>query len=297
MDIKKMLAEVRPQVEVLSDTLVPIVDDICAVNIGEHDNYEVVRRSIIRRQHDGLDATITLVDTKKGELAVSFLRPACEELMWLVYFKKIGARHADELVELVMVADIARTLEAQAAYTPHSMEQLGLEPWLELNRKANPKIIERLRSLGRELGWPKPRNGKQVLPSMRYIASQVGHERLYDYLYFATSKTVHFNVHELTRRVWGKSPDYNWDAPYFRDFWSLFSLVWAARLLLLSCIESKDLIDQAPDVSHDGLIPALEMLRKYAYVPIITSREFMSADHPRFEETMRLMTERKAKKR
>jgi hypothetical protein len=290
-----MLAEARPQVEILSDTLVPIVDDICAVNVGEHSNYEVVRRSIIRRQHDGLDAAIALVDAKKGELAVSFLRPACEELMWLVYFKKIGAKCADTLTELMMVSDIARTLEAQAAYTPTSMEQLGLQSWLESTRKVHPEIMDRLRTLGCELQWPKPRNSKHVLPSMRYIASQVDHLRLYDYLYFATSKTVHFNAHELTRRVWGKSPDYNWNAPYFRDFWSLFSLVWTARLLILCCIESKDLLDQAPDVTHDGLVPALDLLHKYAYIPIITSREFMPSDHPRFEETMRLMAERKAR--
>jgi hypothetical protein len=98
--------------------------------------------------------------------------------------------------------------------------------------------------------------------------------RLYDYLYFATSKTVHFNAHELTRRVWGKSPNFRWDSPYFRDFWTLFSLVWAARLFLLSCIECADLMRQAPDVSHEGFGPAIKMLQEYAYIPIITSREF-----------------------
>ena len=174
------------------------------------------------------------------------------------------------------------------------MEQLGLKDWHEATRKAQPKLLEELRALGRELGWPKPKNSHSALPSMRYIAVQGGHERLYDYLYFATSKTVHFNAHELTRRVWGKSPGYNWDAPYFRDFWSLFSLVWAARMLLLSCIECKDLVDQAPDVSHEGFGPALEMVSKYAYIPIITSREFMRPDHPRYAVTMEHLERRKS---
>jgi hypothetical protein len=293
MDIKKMLGEARPNAEVIADTLVPIIDALCSVNIGVHSNYDVVRRSILRRQHDALDATIKLVDANIGELAVSFLRPACEELMWLAYFNKVGASHADTLTELMMCTDIHRTLHAQASYTPDAMHDLGLKGWYDATAKVQPKLLEQLRHLGRELRWPKPKNRQTALPSMRFIASEVGHLPLYDYLYFATSKTVHFNPHELTRRVWGSPPNYNWDAPFFRDFWSLFALAWSSRLLLLSCIETKDLVMQAPDVDHEGFGPALESLRKYAYIPIITSREFMHSDHPKFADTMAQLARRK----
>ena len=43
----------------------------------------IIRRSILRRQLDSLEAIVGLVESHHGDAAVPLLRPACEELLWI----------------------------------------------------------------------------------------------------------------------------------------------------------------------------------------------------------------------
>jgi hypothetical protein len=63
----------------------------------------------------------------------------------------------------------------------------------------------KIKALGAELGWPA--NGRTP-PSVKWLASQTDNSDLYDFLYSATSRVLHFSVSEIARRGWG--PNVAW---------------------------------------------------------------------------------------
>ena len=80
--------------------------------------------------------------------------------------------------------------------------------------------------LRRKLGWSK----RNEVPSVWFMAKHVNEERRYRFLYFATSRAVHFNVHELVRRCWGKPGKIVVDSDHFEEYWARFALSWGLRL-------------------------------------------------------------------
>lgn len=289
MDIIETLKKLNGVAKTIHGAVQPLIDHISTVSLDSHSNLDVIRRSILRRQHDSLSAAFLLVDINKGESSLPYLRPACEELIWLRYFNKIGNEHATALADLLLLSDMLRTLNAQCAYTPGQMEELGLSEWHDAMNKLWSKEKHKLRGLGNVLGWPKPKSGEVRFPSVKHIAGNVGYLPLYNYLYFATSKAVHFNAHELTRRIWGAPPKFCMGAPFFRDYWSLFSMIWGSRLLLLAFIENYELVKQGPDVDESYLHTAIKTLKDYKDIPIIVGREFHLPQEPYFPHRSKFM--------
>jgi len=129
-----------------------------------------------------------------------------------------------------------------------------------------------------KLEW-KLKNG-QDRPSVAWIARKTNSEALYNYLYHATSRSVHFSVGEILRNVWGHFDNMAFDSTYFSKYWSAFSLYWGWKILAETFIVTPhQLVDfkseelRSTKLDKEALAEVIERLSKFPPPPIITVHE------------------------
>ena len=82
----------------VTEAVLEQIDVLCAVfddagTRGEFDesNERLAIRVILRRQREAARASLVLANNSMGHLGVSFVRPACEEFIWLSYLSTLGS--------------------------------------------------------------------------------------------------------------------------------------------------------------------------------------------------------------
>ena len=114
---------------------------------------------------------------------------------------------AEELLSAFGHGEVVASLNAQDDYVGRKVtRELGLEVHLLKMRRSEPLARARLQKLGQKLGWEKRTVESGTLPSVGYIAKQIGQTKLYNLLYHPTSRFVHFSTSELLRRGLARSP-------------------------------------------------------------------------------------------
>src|SRR5436190_14622705 len=108
---------------------------------------------------------------------------------------------------------------------------MGL-PLIRDKKQVDSDVKKRLMSLGDVLGWNKGDSGRRRVakPSLYFIAERTGNKNLYDFLYHATSRSVHFSITEILRGVWGRPGDMSISSSHFANYWSAFSLSWGMKI-------------------------------------------------------------------
>ena len=238
----------------------------------------VIFRAIIRRQFDGLQAISTMVREGIGFATAPLLRPACEEFIWTKYLVHISETDAQRLVKYLALAEIGRNLDAQDRFAGRRVtEELGLLPYLKSTERSMDTVSDKLIDVGKRLGWPKNVVNRGRLPSMMWIANATGEKDKYDYIYHATSRFVHFSVHELQRRTWGSPREGKFavDSQYFGNYWAHFSLYWGLQLLLetLGALTHTDLLIYTESEDDDEMLQIAERIARIGRPPIITAEE------------------------
>jgi hypothetical protein len=208
----------------------------------------VVEKVCAIRQHEALRATLLLHQSSLGHLAVGYVRPACEEYIWLAYLNSVDKDRARILISSLALEESTRSIAAQRRHMgADGMVALGFPDKFLTETETQGRIARtQLKALGAELGWPPDSKGRQRgrLPSSDWVADQVGQKRLYDYLHSASSRMLHFSVSEITRRGWGATgadqvlrfddPDY---VAYRTDFalsWQVYFLTQTAGVLRMA---------------------------------------------------------------
>jgi len=260
-------AETAKVVDVVSDLKWDIIDGYL----------QVVYRCILRRQHDGLSAILALTSQGHGHAAVPLLRPSCEELIWVKYLKSIDQTWAEQLVFNKAAIEVSEALTRQQEFAgSEGMQTLGLsDSSVTGSSERSRDAKEKLKVLGQSLGWEK---GKH-LPNASFMAQKTGTSALYKFMYHATSCAVHFNVHELLRRAWGRPGELSIRSIYLHDYWSAFALYWSLRLYLDTLIEVLDVANISDVIEGKGLLDeqsvmsAAAVIGDFGMVPIITAEE------------------------
>lgn len=235
----------------------------------------IVRRAILRRQFDSLEAISHLVAEQKGYAAGPLLRPACEELIWIKYLAGIGHDDSEELLKCVASRELLDSLRAQDKYGGRAVTiQPGLLSSLEDAVAPKDAMRARLRVLGRRLDWPSDTIEAGELPSVFWLAKKTGKKKVYDFLYHATSRFVHFSVAELLRRAWCKPGSVSVRSIHFRDYWGAFARYWGLRLFLDSVIDLCETPGMPEEgLNEAGLLSAAERIGAFGQVPIITAEK------------------------
>ncbi len=236
----------------------------------------VLRRSALRRQFEALGVSVGLVESEHGYAAVPLLRPACEELLWLRYLEKLSTDDAKLLAECWIHSGLLRDLYAQAGEVgEEEMLKMGLAPALKAFRSRESVVQQKLKGLGRRLGWPDRAVSKGSIPSMWFIAEATDSESLYRLLYHAASRYVHFSPVELARRGWGRPGRLELSSQTYEPIWAAFALSWSPRLLGLSMIAASNALEaegvSKPD--EEALQEAFDRISDVPLRPLVTPEE------------------------
>ncbi len=239
----------------------------------------VVFRAILRRQFEGLQVISDLVASGHGFAAGPLLRPSCEEFIWAKYLVQIPTDEAQQLVYCFLHDELFKSLRAQDKYAGRPVtKSLGLLPDLEVFKKNRSELLGKLRCLGTRLGWPPHVISNGQLPSVSWLAKTTAEETTYEFVYHATSRYVHFSVHELLRRGWGNPQEgsLSIDSVYLRDHWAHFCLYWGLSLYLDTLITFLEVVDPPIEMSKQTSVQVLQVLErigKFVKPSLITPRE------------------------
>lgn len=279
MDIQDLLSSVDSALEALRETVESNSDLGWTPSTGF---LPLVRRAILRRQFDSLEAVAWLVREGRGYAAVPLLRPSCEELIWLRYLGGIASTDAEELLTCSGSAELFHTLQAQDEYAGRAVtKELGLLSYLQDSNARQETVGSRLRALGIRLGWDRRTTDAGRIPSVAFLAKRTGQQKLYNFLYHATSRFVHFSVPELLRRAWGRPDSVSIRSIHFHDYWSAFALHWGIRLFLDSLTE----LVACGELSYvqfdtNQLLTAADRIGRFGQVPIVTAEELAWPTEP-----------------
>jgi Family of unknown function (DUF5677) len=238
----------------------------------------ILRRSILCRQIDSLTVAVDLVESRQGYAAVSLLRPACEELMWLRYFNSVPAGDARILADCLIQSGMLKDLEAQASEVGEAeMAAMGLSEALGGFRSKEPEIRRRLKEVGARLNWPDRIKNSGDVPSAWFIAKTGGSEALYRFLYHATSRYVHFSPVELARRGWGHPGHLEIASNIYEPIWAQFTLSWGTRLFGWTLQAAVDALSSegVPDPPHKVLKEVFDAIAEVPLIPLVTNGEMV----------------------
>jgi hypothetical protein len=238
---------------------------------------QLILRAILIKQFEYLDELYALVNPHRGHIAVPLLRPMCEELIWLQYSLSISEEKSQSLFFHLGSIGIYETFLAQEKYAKEKKMgdlgfPLGTEERLSIAAERSKSELEKL---GKELGW-RTRQG-QVLPTVKSIARSVGMLAMYELLYHATSRTVHFSVPELLRRIWGKPGRMSVTSNNYERYWADFALYWGgwifSQTFSLTAPELTHSDDEADVFDPTDFAKSAMLLLSKGGIPILTVEE------------------------
>lgn len=243
--------------------------------------WTVLLRCVLLHQYENMQTVVDLVKRGRGDCCVPLLRSACEEYLWIKFLKGIEDKQRELILESKAAIEVDDSIQAQRKYIGDAgLADIGISgEFVEQTRKIRKLAQLTMRAIGAHLGW---KSGKRPFPTTAYIANAVGEKELYDLIFHATSRTVHFSVGELFRRAWGDEEELKITSTNMNNYWSRFALFWGTRVLALTAAE---ILDEFGDHEDEWSMTDLgeldtgaieKMLRKVSdsgYVQIITAEE------------------------
>ncbi len=234
---------------------------------------------IVRRQLEALEAAVVLAKSGFGHLAVGFVRPALDELLWIDWVKGLSKAAAHELLLDMGKYDAVRSLVAQRGFVGDEVMQQLWYPVAFLDTAANQEseLKGELKKRGEALGW-----GKRVSPLADWVAEQTGRGPLYRYLHSATSRSLHFSMGEAMRNGWGEPGGIlTTIKPEFRSNRADFALYQLPRLFQDTLVTCDSLHEGAGiefEVEDEGIanriLTASESLAACGAIPLVHAHEW-----------------------
>ncbi|WP_143228195.1 DUF5677 domain-containing protein [Actinomadura meyerae] len=252
----------------------------------------------IKRQLEAIRSGMLLAKNNLGHMGAVFLRPACEEAMWLSYLHKIDEEDANRLLSSMTALDVTRSIIAQQQYAgKRGMRSLGFPANIAKHAGEGKRFAEEeLQEFGRHLGWPKDDSDSYIAPPpVAWIAQQCNMAKLYDFLYSATSRSVHFSAGEVSRRGWayldeeGEEHEMDFLPDVYHTYRTDFSLYWCCSLLVETLAAALPTLmpEEIGDDVEQRMLQAVKKVGAIGVVPIIVPSEFnIPQMRRRIEETI-----------
>ena len=229
-------------------------------------------KAILARQVESLEAAILLADAGRGYSALPFVRPACEEYLWLKYLLLVDRGDAEELLDHLGREHVLDALRAQENFVgEEETARLGLGGARARYDDAVTVRASARQDLGTRLQWERDTVKRSRVPTTRFVAKAVGELAMYEFIYGASSRHVHFNVAELLRRVWGAGALFEVGSGSFARYFTAFALSWTSRLLVKTILVAEPLLPGT--ASRFGDDDTWLQLLPPGMMPIVTPEE------------------------
>jgi hypothetical protein len=232
----RMTNSIDTDLEEFLSALEPLIRDISHLTWenAPPPMFEIVCCAAICRQFEAIQASKDMTRRDTGHFGVLFLRAACEELIWIRYLNSIDPKVADIIIHCLVQKETHDLVNGQEQFSGrNSLIKGGFSPKFLNDKKDTSKQAHTLlKSIGVKLKWPT-----SPLPTVAFLARRTGSTKLYNYLYHASSRFVHFSTVELLRRGWGKPGELNLGSSHYSGMWTKFALFWGCDLLRFTLAE------------------------------------------------------------
>ena len=198
-----------------------------------------------------------------------FLRGLCEDLITLKFINKNFKKDQEQLVESYMFYLLLQSMLAQKSFLKRTVpfQQSPLFKDLEIlisNREEELKILMAANGLNKE----------RLFPSVEHMAIDAQLKHLYDFLYHATSRMVHFSPNILLRMGWYKKDGPTiFSSQNFYKYYDQFNKFYASYLLLEFCSSFKKQMGFKKDILDHFKAIKNQLLNDAFYPELVTFEE------------------------
>ena len=184
-----------------------------------------------------LDYTLAIFRKKKPPIESMFLksglRAICEDLIYVVAISKWPLEDANKYIDKLLLYECNKNIKSQHEFfkkeKPNSLylKPSDFLPSIKVN-------IDDLVNFWKKNGYS---NCEGSFPSVFRIAKQNGLEHMYNFLYHATSKSVHHSAHYLYRMGFGnektQKDEFHFQVGNFKKYFFAFCQFYGIYLLCL----------------------------------------------------------------
>lgn len=171
------------------------------------------------------------------------LRGICEDLITLLFLRNLDIEDSNILIDLLLHHNIHEGIKIQRDF--FSQNRPG-QPIIGRNTQNSKLKIEEIKEkiaiLARKYQWKA--NSHTGLPTIKVMAESCDLSTLYNYLFAATSKWVHFSPAILMRMGWGsgKTTDdvFQFSTQHFNEYYLRFNRFYSVYLLVKFFDEFKE---------------------------------------------------------
>jgi hypothetical protein len=161
----------------------------------------------------------------------SFLRGICEDLISLKFLLKLQPDKREDIVREYMLYLMTSSIQSQNQFFKNERPFQPTVHVADIDKVVSTHVT-RLNTLWQSLGHRKDK----TFPSVEQMAIDSKLKFLYDFVYHATSRTVHFSPNVLLRTGWYKTPDENavieFSVNNFSDYYTLFNSHYSTTLFI-----------------------------------------------------------------
>lgn len=191
------------------------------------------------KSYDFVRHICSLEDQSTSFFQLPMLRGICEDLITLAYILKLEKPKQNYILTIQRHKEIFKATKVQNDFLGrYNKGQITLPI---LNEGRENEIIEILKKEGHEFSDAK-------LPNVKTMANEIGMGDLYDFLYHATSKAVHFDIMTLLSMGWGEINKDNGEIKpiftyknFYRHYYT-FSLFYSSFLFIQQTKEFNDVL-------------------------------------------------------
>ena len=176
---------------------------------------------------------LVVVDAKETDafFYIPALRGICEDYITLRFISSQLGTDAERALMCNFSEELYSSVQVQWSFFEknHPSQRLFYDVHASTISTENR---DELRNIVKDHGL-KPANAHAGLPSVRKMADKSGLLELYEYVYHATSKAVHFSPGVLLRMGWGDLPDIKFSTKNFGEYYKDFAIFYGSYLFVL----------------------------------------------------------------
>jgi len=213
-------------------SLEPLVAEMAQANLSKDDPFDIALKAALVKNYDFNSYVARLKSKSHSFYLTATLRGICEDIIVLKAVYGLPSNDRAEIVTHYQMSNVYEGVKNQGRFFE---EFRDTQPVLGISEADSKQEEEeqRIAEIYARNGIPGNKGGK---PSVRQLAKNRDLLVLYDFLYSATSKWVHFSPQILFRMGWGpeNKPDatFTFSTKHFAEYYAQFNLIYGAYLFI-----------------------------------------------------------------